>query len=144
LYSRRMAVEESSANFACGSLPQAKFALEVAQREEQQIGGHLRRVGEAHFDAAVGQRGARLHRHVTDGHLACRDGGAQGEGGLVSRLVPGRDHAPRVRVFELGEQGAPLALRAGALGRVVEREQADGLAADDARVVERQLVAAAR
>jgi hypothetical protein len=65
----------------------------------------------------------------------------QREARLVGRLVPGRDHAARVRVLELGVEGALLlAIFAG----IVEREQAHGLGADHAAVVERQAVEAGR
>jgi hypothetical protein len=71
-------------------------ALEFAQAEEQQIGRHLRRGGEAHQLTAVGQFGGGGDRHIRHGHLAGRDGGFQREGGFVERLVPRRDHAARV------------------------------------------------
>nr|GEU28254.1 hypothetical protein [Tanacetum cinerariifolium] len=113
-------------------------AFEVAQAEEQQIGRHPGRRGKAHQFAAVGQFGGGRHGHVRHGHLAGGNGGFQRERGLVKRLVPRRDHAPRFGIFELRVQRALV--RAAVL--VVQREQAGRLGADRARVIELELVAA--
>ncbi|MNK65112.1 hypothetical protein D3C87_843980 [compost metagenome] len=112
--------------------------LEVAQAEEQQIRRHARRGGEAHVLGAIAQVLAAGDRHVPDGHLAARDDHVQREGGLVVRFVPRRQHAARVGIFELRVQRALAALRRV----VVEREQARGLRADLAAVVDAQQVLA--
>src|SRR3546814_7376025 len=69
-------------------------------------------------------RGRHLVRdgHVADRKLVRRDGGGQGEGRLVARLVEAGHEAPRVGRLELGEQAA--AWLAGRLVGIVEREQA--------------------
>ena len=115
-------------------------ALEVAEREEQQVGAHLRAVGELHRALAVGLRPLARDRHVGDRHLAGRRVDGEREDRLHARLVPNGCEAARVGVFELSEK-RPL-LAAGAV--VVQREQARGLLVDLAGVVDRQLVAPRR
>ena len=112
-------------------------AVEFAEPEEQQIGRHFRRLLEAHSRAPAGDLGALRDRHVADRHLVLRHDRFEHERRFVRRLIPRRNHAARVRGFELRVQRALLAARRV----VVDGEQSDRLRADLAGVVERQPVA---
>lgn len=115
-------------------------ALELAHAEEQQVGGHLRRGLEGDARAPVGTRHGGGHRHVAHCHLPGRCVDDQIEGGLEIGFVPGRHEAARIRILELGEQRAAGALRGG----VIQCEQARGLRADRAAVVQREQILARR
>ena len=115
-------------------------AFEIAESEEQQVGGHLRRSGETHALAAVAEFDALRNRHVADGHLRRGHDRFEGECRLVVGLVPGRNEAPRIGVLELGVQRALVA----GLRRVIDREQAVGLGADLAGVGQDKAMTAGR
>ncbi len=113
-------------------------AIELAGAEEQQIGGHLRRRLKLHDREPAARITLRGHRHVAHRHLRGGHGHFQIEGGLVVGLVPRRNEAAGVGIFELGVQRALLA----SLAVVVDGEQPVGLRADLAGVAHRQLILA--
>ena len=113
-------------------------AIELTEPEEQQVCRHLRRRLEAHARAAVREIGSLRDRHVADGHLALRHDCFERERRLVRGLIPARDHATRIRRFELRVQRA----LAASSRVVVDCEQPRRLRADLAGVVERERVLA--
>jgi hypothetical protein len=77
-----------------------------------------------------GQSIRRSNRHVGERHLIGRYRGGELKGSLAVRLVPARDETASVRILELGEQCARVAVRRS----VIEREQARGLLVNPAVV----------
>src|SRR3546814_13293405 len=84
------------------SLACLRHPLESADPEEEEVGGHFGRGTEMHHLQAVCGRHLAFDRHVADRELICRDGGSQGEGRLVARLVEAGHEAARVGRLEIG------------------------------------------
>ena len=114
-------------------------AVQFAQAEEKQVGGHFGAGAEGHQLLAAANVLARLDRHVADRQLVRRDHGAEVKGRLVARLVEARHETAGVGCLELGEERA---LRGAFIVGIVEREQAVRLLVDDAGIDHGQLVAA--
>ncbi len=106
--------------------------LEVPDRQEHQVGRHLRGGLE---DGALQAAGERLHagdRRVGNRHLAGGRHHAQLEAGLGRRVVPAGREPARIGVLELGDQDPLGTARRG----VVQVEQPGGKAVDHAGVVD--------
>ncbi len=95
----------------------ARRPLEVADTQKQQVRGHLGRGLEGHALHATGTIAGRGDRHVAHRHLRGRRNDCQVERGLEIGLVPRRNEAARIGIFELGKQRAALALWSGVIQR---------------------------
>ncbi|MCP1913528.1 hypothetical protein J2R96_006008 [Bradyrhizobium elkanii] len=115
-------------------------ALELANREHEQIARHLRRRRERNLFEIAGDRLFAGHGHVADREQIARNDDGQREARLERRLVPAREDPPRIGRLQLAGDHP---LDPGP-GRVVDREQAGAEFVDLRREGDTQLVAAGR